>query len=254
MERRTPIFIIASPRPRVGKTLLARMLAEFFRSEDRPVSAFDCNPGEFALVDYLPGYTAVADIADTRNQITLFDQLLADDHVPKVVDLGHSLFDKFFTVIQQIGFAEEARRRGAMPVVLFLPDGDRRSRQGYAVLRERFAHLPIVPVINEALPQAIRFRDDFPGTATGGAPLTIPALAGDQRRDRAAELLVRRARGDRVRHHDRALRLDAARVPGIPRTGVADAACRTAAGAEIHRLRASAPRTRPACAPARRAS
>ena len=60
MERRTPIFIIASPRPRVGKTLLARTLAEFFRSEDRPVSAFDCNPGEFALVDYLPGYTAVA--------------------------------------------------------------------------------------------------------------------------------------------------------------------------------------------------
>jgi hypothetical protein len=177
MERRTPIFIIASPRPRVGKTLLARMLAEFFRSEGRPVSAFDCNPGEFALVDYLPGYTAVADIADTRDQITLFDQLLADDHVPKVVDLGHSLFDKFFTVIQQISFAEEARRRGAMPVVLFLPDGDRRSRQGYAVLRERFAHLPIVPVINEALPQAIRFRDDFPGTATGGAPLTIPALS-----------------------------------------------------------------------------
>ena len=177
MERRTPIFIIASPRPRVGKTLLARMLAEFFRSEDRPVSAFDCDPGEFALVDYLPGYTAVADIADTRDQIILFDQLLADDHVPKVVDLGHSLFDKFFTVIQQISFAEEARRRGAMPVVLFLPDGDRRSRQGYAVLRERFAHLPIVPVINEALPQAIRFRDDFPGTATGGAPLTIPALS-----------------------------------------------------------------------------
>jgi hypothetical protein len=177
MERRTPIFIIVSPRPRVGKTLLARMLAEFFRSEGRPVSAFDCNPGEFALVDYLPGYTAVADIADTRDQITLFDQLLADDHVPKVVDLGHSLFDKFFTVIQQISFAEEARCRGAMPVVLFLPDGDHRSRQGYAVLRERFAHLPIVPVINEALPQAIRFRDDFPGTATGGAPLTIPALS-----------------------------------------------------------------------------
>ena len=177
MERRTPIFIIASPRPRVGKTLLARMLAEFFRSQDRPVSAFDCNPGELALVDYLPGYTAVADIADTRDQITLFDQLLADDHVPKVVDLGHSLFDKFFTVIQQISFTEEARRRGAMPVVLFLPDGDRRSRQGYAVLRERFAHLPIVPVVNEALPQAIRFRDDFPGTATGGAPLTIPALS-----------------------------------------------------------------------------
>ena len=177
MERRTPIFIIASRRPRVGKTLLARTLAEFLRSEDRPAAAFDCNPGEFALVDYLPGDTAVADITETKDQITLFDQFLAEDRVPKVVDVGHSLFDKFFTVIQQIGFVEEARQRGATPVVLFLADGDRRSRQGYAVLRDRFAHLPIVPVINEALPQAIRFRDDFLGTRTGGAPLTIPALS-----------------------------------------------------------------------------
>jgi hypothetical protein len=177
MERRTPIFIIASPRPRVGKTLLARTLAEFFRSEDRPVAAFDCNPGEFALVDYLPGHTAVADIADTRDQITLFDQLLAEDRVPKVVDVGHSLFDKFFTVIMQIGFAEEARRRGASLVALFVPDGDRRSRQGYTVLCDRFGHVPIVPVINEALPQAFVFRDNFPGTPTGGAALTIPALS-----------------------------------------------------------------------------
>jgi hypothetical protein len=177
MERRTPIFIIASPRPRVGKTLIARTLAEYFRSEDRPVAAFDCNPGEFALVDYLPGYTAVADITDTRDQITLFDELLAEDRVPKVVDVGHALFDKFFTVIMQIGFAEEARRRGASLVVLFVADGDRRSRQGYTVLCERFAQLPVVPVINEALPQAIRFRDDFPGTPRAGNPLTIPALS-----------------------------------------------------------------------------
>ena len=166
MERRTPIFIIASPRPRVGKTLLARMLAEFFRSEDRPVAGVRLStPDEFALVDYLPGYTAVADIADTRDQITLFDQLLADDHVPKVVDLGHALFDKFFTVIQQIGFAEEARRRGATPVVLFLADGGpplppRLCRAARA--------LPAPPAgagdQRSACRKRSRFRDDFPGT------------------------------------------------------------------------------------------
>ena len=126
MERRTPIFIVASPRPRVGKTLLARMLAEFFRSAERPVAAFDVNPDEFALVDYLPGYTAVASIGDTKGQIALFDQVLAIDRTPKVIDLGHAGFDRFFIVIQEIGFAEEARRRGAMPVVLFLADADRR--------------------------------------------------------------------------------------------------------------------------------
>ena len=63
MERRTPIFIVCSPRPRVGKTLLARALAEFFRADERPVAAFDVNPDEFSLVDYLPGHTAVASVA-----------------------------------------------------------------------------------------------------------------------------------------------------------------------------------------------
>ena len=32
MQGRTPVFMICSPRPRVGKTLLARALVEFFRA------------------------------------------------------------------------------------------------------------------------------------------------------------------------------------------------------------------------------
>ena len=55
MQGRTPVFMICSPRPRVGKTLLARALVEFFRANSRPVSAFDVNPDEFALVEDLIG-------------------------------------------------------------------------------------------------------------------------------------------------------------------------------------------------------
>lgn len=177
MERRTPIFIICSSRPRVGKTLLARVFADFFRADGRPVAAFDVNPDEFSLVDYLPGYTAVASIGDTKDQIALFDQILAPDQVPKVIDLGHALFDKFFTVIQEIGFVEEARRRAVTPVVLFVAAPDRRARQGYDMLRDRLPNLALVPVLNEALPHVSRYRDQFPGTRRGGAPLTIPALS-----------------------------------------------------------------------------
>jgi hypothetical protein len=177
MQRRTPLFVICSSRPRVGKTLLARALAEFFRADGRLVAAFDVNPDEFALVDYLPGYTAVASIADTRDQIALFDQILAPDQLPKVVDLGHALFDKFFTVIQEIGFVEETRRRAVAPVILFVADADRRSRQGYDMLRRRFPHLPLVPVLNEALPHVERYRDQFLQTRLGGAPISVPALS-----------------------------------------------------------------------------
>jgi hypothetical protein len=177
MERRTPLFIFCSSRPRVGKTLLARALAEFYRSEQRPVACFDVNPDEFALMDYLPGFTAVASVADTRGQIALFDEVLASDRVPKVVDLGHGSLDRFFAVIEQIGFIEEARRRNIAPVALFVADADRRSRQGFDMLRSRFQRLPVIAVINEALPQAYRWRDDFPATRLGGPPLVIPALS-----------------------------------------------------------------------------
>ena len=83
MARRTPVFIACSPRPRVGKTLLARLLTEFYRAEGRPVAAFDVNPNEFMLVDYLPRYTAVASIGDTLGQMALFDELITPDEPPR---------------------------------------------------------------------------------------------------------------------------------------------------------------------------
>jgi hypothetical protein len=177
MERRTPIFIIASPRPRVGKTLLARLLADFFRVDDHAIAAFDVNPDEFALVDYLPAYTAVSTITDTKGQMALFDELLVADQVPKIVDLGHGLFEKFFGVIEDIGFAKEARRKSIVPVVLYLADADRRSRQGYDMLHDRFPQLALVPVFNEALPAAARLRENFPAMRAGGGTLIFPALA-----------------------------------------------------------------------------
>ncbi len=39
----TPVYIICSPRPLVGKTLLARLLSEFLLLKDGTVSAFDIN-------------------------------------------------------------------------------------------------------------------------------------------------------------------------------------------------------------------
>ena len=177
MERRTPVFIICSPRPRVGKTLLARVFAEYFRADQRPVAAFDVNPDEFALVDYLPGYTAVATINDVNGQMALFDQIIAADHVPKIVDLGHGLFDRFFSLMQELDFVREAQRKAVAPVVLFLADPDRRSRQGYDMLRDRFPDMTLLPVFNEAVPQIARCRDSFPAARKGGSPLTVPALA-----------------------------------------------------------------------------
>jgi len=176
MERRTPVFIVTSSRPRVGKTLIARALTEYFSAQKRLVQGFDVNPDDFKMADHLPGYTAPASINDTRGEVELFDQLILDDQVPKVVDLGHLAFDRFFSVMRHIGFESELRRRPVAPVVLYLADVDERARQGYGMLYDRFEFLPLVPLFNEYLPQIDRCRALFPSTRVGGDPISIPAL------------------------------------------------------------------------------
>ena len=65
MDRRTPVFIVCSPLPRVGKTLVARLLVEFFVADERPVAAFDLNPDGYALAAQAPE-NAVDDRAMVR--------------------------------------------------------------------------------------------------------------------------------------------------------------------------------------------
>jgi hypothetical protein len=176
MRRRTPIFIVTSSRPRLGKTLIARALTEYFLAQSRPVQAFDVNPDDFKLLDHLPAYTAAASIADTRGEMALFDQLAADDDVPKVVDLGHHLFDRFFSLMREIDLSTELQRRAIAPMVLFLADPDDRSRQGYTMLADRFPDLPLVPLFNEHVRQIAHCRENFPPTRLGGEGIDVPAL------------------------------------------------------------------------------
>jgi hypothetical protein len=172
----TPAFIVTSSRPRVGKTLVARALTEYFCTQHRLAQAFDVNPGDFKLIDYLPAYAAAASLDDTNGEMALFDQLIATDCLPKVVDLGHVVFERFFSVMQQIDLLVEAQRRRVAPMVLFITDADPRSLQGYAMLRDRFPGLPLVAVFNEHLPHLVRYRDKFAPTRHGGEPILIPTF------------------------------------------------------------------------------
>ena len=59
--------------------------------------------------------------------MALFDRLLADNASTKVIDLGYGPFDHFFSVMREIGFVQEARRRGIEPIVLFVTDPSERD-------------------------------------------------------------------------------------------------------------------------------
>ena len=181
MSFRHSITIVASPRPRVGKTLVARLLTDFYRYEGRPVTAFDLNSGEGTLAQFLPEYAKVSDISDIKGQMALFDRLIADDDATKIVDLGHAAFESFMTVASQIGFAAEARRRGMAPAILFVITPDRTSVEAYRGLHSRLPQATLAPLLNEILGSA-QHRGKYPAKGSGAALVRLPVLAPGLRR------------------------------------------------------------------------
>ena len=175
-RRRTPIFIVASPRPHVGKTFLARLLMDFLCLEGGKAAAFDLNPSGDALADYFPEVTTTSDLGDVRGQMTLFDGLVVDNGVGKVIDVGTASYQRFFAIAQEIRFLEEATRRSMEPTILFAADPHQVAVKAYADLRRRFPRAVLVPVINEAVAKGYNLRDQFPYSREASLALEIPLL------------------------------------------------------------------------------
>src|SRR5450432_4395886 len=131
----TPVYIVCSPRPLVGKTLIARLLSEFLLLKHGAVNAFDINLKEPALLEYLPKVTETAEVDNTFGKMALMDRLIVNDTIAKVIDLGFHAFDEFFKMSEEIGFMKEAARRGVAPIILFVADTDRATARGYAALQ-----------------------------------------------------------------------------------------------------------------------
>ena len=167
----TPVYIICSPRPLVGKTLIARLLSEFLLLKNGTVTAFDINLKEPSLLEYLPKITETADVIDTFGKMQLMDRLIVNDGVAKVLDLGFHAFDEFFKMTEEIGFMKEAVRRGVAPVILFMADTDRVSARGYAMLQLQIPPNALITVDNEHV-----VRGELPSAMERGRILRIPAL------------------------------------------------------------------------------
>lgn len=172
---RTRIFIVCSPRPRVGRTLLARLLVEFFKLQGRPALAFDANPDEPVLSHYLPDTAVPASMSNTFGEVALFDRLIEKDGRAKIVDLAHGLFNPFFDLAWEVGFVDEARAIGIDVVALFAAEDHPNSAEAFRRLRGRFPAMTVVPVYNEAI--ATYGLDEFPGIDAGERPLHITELS-----------------------------------------------------------------------------
>ena len=167
----TPVYIICSPRPLVGKTLIARMLSEFLLLKNGTVISFDINLKEPSLLDYLPRTTETADVIDTFGKMQLMDRLIVNDTVAKVIDLGFHAFDEFFKMTAEIGFMKEALRRNVAPVILFVADTDRASALAYDMLKQQIPANALIAIDNEHV-----VRGELPAAMERGRVLRISAL------------------------------------------------------------------------------
>jgi len=167
----TPVYIICSPRPQVGKTLTARLLSEFLLLKNGTVTSFDINLKEPSLLDYLPAITETAEVIDTFGKMQLMDRLILNDGVTKVIDLGYHAFDEFFKMIDEIGFMKEAMRRGIAPIILFVADTDRASARGHEMLRQQIPANALVTIDNEFV-----VRGELPPAMGRGRVVPISAL------------------------------------------------------------------------------
>jgi hypothetical protein len=167
----TPVYIICSPRPLIGKTLTARLLCEFLLLKNGTVNAFDINLKEPSLLEYLPKVTETAEVDNTFGKMQLMDRLIVNDAVAKVIDLGFHAFDEFFKMSEEIGFVKEAARRGVSPVILFVADTDRASARGYAMLQQQIPKAQLVTIDNEFV-----VRGELPRAMAVGRVVRIAAL------------------------------------------------------------------------------
>ena len=169
--RQTPVYIVCSPRPLVGKTLIARLLSEFLLLKHGKVIPFDVNLKEPSLLEYLPDITETAEVDDTFGKMALMDRVILNDGVAKVIDLGFHAFDEFFKMTEEIGFMKEAVRRGVSPIVLFVGDNDRFSMRSYPMLQRQIPPTALVIVENEYV-----VRGELPETFAAARVLRIAAL------------------------------------------------------------------------------
>jgi hypothetical protein len=174
MKRRTFVYIACSPHPRVGTTLTARLLTDYFLVTRRPVKGFDTNPYESTFARAHPDVVSVVDIATTRGQIAMFDRLVVADEAPKIVDLWQPSYRRFFDVAEDVGFLEEAQSAGITPILLYHADTSATSLEACWQLSTRWQGMEIVIVVNEATspPDSINagYLSRFPAERTFRVP------------------------------------------------------------------------------------
>jgi hypothetical protein len=147
------IYIVASLHGRSGKTLFARLLADYAILRGSKPSLFDTDTVEKKLTASFPDDAVLIDLAKVTDQMKLFDTLLVPSRSSRIVDLTHRSFSRFFKLLLEMGFVSEAKSRDIETVIFYIPNHETDSYQQGLSLRELFKDCHIIVVENALLGQ-----------------------------------------------------------------------------------------------------
>jgi len=119
---RSYVFICCAPHGRVGVSTTARLLSDYFLASRRGFIGFDADPHEPDYAPRFSGRVQNVDLSTTQGQIAVIDRLLVPDGEAKIIDLWSRSYERFFTLIHDIGFVEEARSKNVEPIILYHVD------------------------------------------------------------------------------------------------------------------------------------
>src|SRR5258708_32374468 len=83
-----PLYIVCSPNRQVGKTMLARLLAEHYVADGRPVAAFDLSDETPGLADFLTRHVTIPGIQDTRRPGRFFHRPIGTSNIPENIQFS----------------------------------------------------------------------------------------------------------------------------------------------------------------------
>ena len=149
MANTPTVYITASDQHRNGKTLLARLLADYLLLDGRDPFMIDTDAPDGPLRKFFPGRTVLADFEKMHGRMKLFDTILASPGRDYVVDLpARHTFD-FFKAVEELHAFEEMKRLGFRVIVFYIVDRTAASLRT-AKLFQKFPNIDLfVPVENQ---------------------------------------------------------------------------------------------------------
>ncbi len=156
MEHKSHIYIVCSDQTRNGKTLFARLLADFLLVQGGKPFVIDLDAPTGGICDYFPEISEVFDVASVPGQMELFDWILGTPGRDYVLDVPARYLDKLFTVMDDINFLEGAGEQGFEINVFYLVEGSIKSLTTAQMMHDNFTVDRFFVVRHEAMDEDLK--------------------------------------------------------------------------------------------------